>query len=160
MKKIVVIAALLAGVVAQAGDSGCGLGSVVVSKNSKGLQLLSLTTNFSFFSQAFGITSGTSGCSSSGLVQTDKEIQYYVEVNQDDISKEMAQGQGEKLRTLAVMTGCDSAESQAAFYSMTKDSYDKIVRSSNTSSQELVSNLKKQMSEDEEVALLCNTASL
>ncbi len=161
MKKIVLLLALFVGGSAlAAGDAGCGLGSIVISKNSKLLQLFAITTNQTSFSQVFGITSGTSNCSSSGIVQNEKEVQYYVEVNQEDLSREMAQGQGEKLKTLAVMTGCDSQESQDAFYSMTKSSYDKIVSNSNTSSQELVSHLKEQMKEDTDVALLCDTASL
>ncbi len=81
-------------------------------------------------------------------------------MNQEDLSREMAQGQGEKLKTLAAMTGCDSSESQEAFFSMTKSSYDKIVSGANTSSQELVTHLKQQMKEDSEVAMLCDTASL
>ena len=161
MKKIVCVVAMLIGGSAMAGgDAGCGLGGMLIQKNSKLLQLFAVTTNHTFLSQEFGITSGTSGCSSSGIVQNDREVQYYVEVNQEDLSREMAQGQGEKLKTLAVMTGCDSQESQDAFYSMTKSSYDKIISHSNTSSQELVSHLKEQMKEDTDVALLCNTASL
>ena len=160
MKKIVLVVAMLVGGSALAGDAGCGLGSMLIQKNSKLLQLFAVTTNHSSASQSFGITSGTSNCSASGLVQNEKEVQYYVEVNQEDLSREMAQGQGEKLKTLAVMTGCDSQESQDAFFSMTKSSYDKIVSHSNTSSQELVSHLKEQMKEDTDVALLCDTASL
>lgn len=161
MKKIVLVVAMLVGGSALAsGDAGCGLGGMVIQKNSKLLQLFAVTTNQTLFSQVFGITSGTSGCSASGLVQNEKEVQYYVEVNQEDLSREMAQGQGEKLKTLALMTGCDSQESQDAFFSMTKSSYDKIVSHSNTSSQELVSHLKEQMKEDTDVALLCDTASL
>lgn len=156
----VVFGGLFASGAAFAADSGCGLGNVIIQKNSKGLQLLSWTTNGLFFTQPLGITSGTSGCSSSGLVSNDKKVQYFVEVNQDDISREMAQGQGEKLETLAELSGCRDDESRQAFYSMTKDSYNKIVTSAKTSSQELVSNLKTQMMEDEDVAFLCDTASL
>ena len=160
MRKLVLLALVFMSGTAMAGDAGCGLGGLIIQRNSKLLQLFAMTTNGTSFSQAFGITSGTSGCSSSGFVKSEQEVQYYVEVNQEDLSREMAQGQGEKLRTLAVMTGCDSAEAQEAFYSMTKSSYNKIVSSSNTSSQELVSHLKRQMNEDTDVALLCNTASL
>ncbi|MGZ5280029.1 MAG: DUF3015 family protein, partial [Pseudobdellovibrionaceae bacterium] len=82
-----------------AGDAGCGLGSVIIQKNSKLLQLLAMTTNHSLFTQPLGITSGTSGCSSSGIVMNDKQMEYFVEVNHRDLSREMAQGQGEKLNT-------------------------------------------------------------
>ena len=161
MKKLILaLSFLVGGSALAAGDAGCGLGSLVMQKNSKLLQIFAMTTNATFFSQAFGITSGTSGCSASGLVQNEREVEYYVEVNQDDLSREMAQGQGEKLKTLAVLNGCQSEESQDAFFSMTKSSYDKIVNSANTSSQELVTHLKQQMKEDSDVNLLCETASL
>ena len=138
------MAMLFANSALAAGDAGCGLGSLVISKNSKLLQLFALTTNGTFLSQVFGITSGTSGCTSSGLVMTDKEIDYFVEVNHDDLTREMAQGQGEKLSTLAVLHGCKSKQSQTAFSVWTQQSYEKILPTATTSSTEIVQNLKSQ----------------
>ena len=105
-----------------AGDAGCGLGSVVISKNSKGLQLIALTTNVSISSQPLGITSGTSNCSSSGIVSNDKEIEYYVEVNKSELLKDMAKGDGESLDTFASLYGCQTASSKKDF----KEVYDKL----------------------------------
>lgn len=139
-----------------AGDAGCGLGSLIISKNSKGLQLFAMTTNFSFFSQPFGITSGTSGCSSSGLVMNEKEVQYFVEVNQEELSREMAQGHGEKLFTLAQMKGCSTETSQKAFGSFAQQSYAKIMPAADTKSFELVHNLNTEMSTQKELAQLCH----
>jgi hypothetical protein len=83
MKKLLMVAVLLLGSQAfAAGDAGCGLGSLIISKNSKALQIFAITTNWSFLSQPLGITSGTSNCSASSIVMNDKEIQYFVEVNQ------------------------------------------------------------------------------
>lgn len=159
MKAILVTALTLLGVSAFAGDAGCGLGSVVISKNSKGLQLLALTTNYSFFSQAFGITSGTSGCSASGIVQNDKQIQYFVEVNHDDLSREMAQGRGEKLNTLAQLHGCQSADAQVAFANMTQASFEKIVPSAQVQPSAMVENLRKEVNQNQKLAGLCQVAS-
>lgn len=128
-----------------AGDSGCGLGSVVIQKNSKGLQLLSMTTNATFFSQAFGITSGTSGCSSSGIVMNDKEVEYYVEINQSDLTREMAQGKGEKLNTLAILAGCNGERGKAAFAQFTKERFASIVPNAQVTSSIVVENLKAEM---------------
>lgn len=139
-----------------AGDAGCGLGSMIISKNSKLLQLFAMTTNGSFLSQPFGITSGTSGCSASGLVMTDKQIQYFVEVNQEDLSREMAQGRGDKLATLALLNGCSDESSQAAFASFTQKSYGKIIPAATTSASEVVSNLKSEMGTQSELAQMCH----
>ena len=141
---------------ALANDAGCGLGSMIISKNSKLLQLFALTTNGTFFSQGFGITSGTSGCSASGLVMTDKQIQYFVEVNQEDLSREMAQGSGDKLATLALLNGCADSNSQQAFASFTQKSYGKIIPAATTSASQLVNNLKSEMGSQPELAQMCH----
>jgi hypothetical protein len=160
MKLFLIAILSLIGAGAMANDAGCGLGSMIIQKNSKGLQLLAMTTNSWFFTQPLGITSGTSGCSSSGIVQNDKQIEYFVEVNHDDLSREMAQGQGEKLNTLAQLNGCKSPEAQVAFAGMTQNSYGKIVPSADVKPSELLQNLKKEMSQDQKVAGLCQVASL
>ena len=139
-----------------AGDAGCGLGSIVISKNSKLLQLFAITTNGTFSSQAFGITFGTSNCSASGIVMTEKQIQYFVEANQEDISREMAQGRGEKLSTLALLNGCADETSQKAFSSFAQKSYSEILPSASVSSTELVSNLKTQMGKNSELSQMCH----
>lgn len=149
------LAMLLATPQARAGDSGCGLGSVIIQKNSKGLQLLSMTTNSFFFTQPLGITSGTSGCSSSGLVSNDKEIQYFVEVNQDDLSREMAVGQGEKLETLASLSGCKTAEAKSAFAQMTQKSYENIYTDLDVTPQSMIQNLQAEMIKNKQVGQLC-----
>lgn len=157
MKKFIMAALLLAGSSAFAsGDSGCGLGSLIISKNSKLLQLLSMTTNSYFFTQPLGITFGTSGCSSSGLVMNDKQIQYFVEVNQEELSREMAQGHGEKLETLALLKGCTTSSSQKAFAGFTQSSYSQILPAANTSAVDMVQNLNSQMAEQTELNQLCH----
>ncbi len=159
--KTVILAILTAfSVSAFAGDAGCGLGSVIIQKNSKGLQLLAMTTNHILFTQPLGITSGTSGCSSSGIVYNDKQIEYFVEVNHDDLSREMAQGEGEKLNVLAQLNGCSSKDAQAAFAEMTQKSFEKIIPAVDTKPVEVVSNLKKELSDDTQVAQLCHVAGL
>lgn len=139
-----------------AGDAGCGLGSMIISKNSKLLQLFALTTNGSFFSQGLGITSGTSGCSSSGLVMADKQIEYFVEVNQEELSREMAQGHGEKLATLALLKGCTTQASQQAFAGFTQSSYSQILPAANTSASDMVQNLNSEMSGQAELNQMCH----
>lgn len=156
MKKLVVCVLLFAGFQAQAGDAGCGLGSVIISKNSKGLQLLAMTTNGSLLTQPLGITSGTSGCSASGLVMNEKEVQYFVEVNQEELSREMAQGHGEKLYTLASMKGCSNEVSQKAFGTFTQNSYSRILPAANTSAIDMVQNLNSEFSTQGDLAQLCH----
>lgn len=128
-----------------AGDAGCGLGSVIISKNSKGLQLLAMTTNHMFFTQPLGITFGTSGCSSRGLVMNEKEMQYYVELNQQELIQEMANAEGEKLTTLASLAGCQNLSGQVAFADLAQKRMSAIVPTANTTSTEMVQNIKTEI---------------
>ncbi len=46
MKKLVLLSVMLMGGAAMAmGDAGCGLGGLIIQKNSKLLQIFALTTN-------------------------------------------------------------------------------------------------------------------
>ncbi|MBV2168758.1 MAG: DUF3015 domain-containing protein [Bdellovibrio sp.] len=156
MKRVILSLTFLFCVPAFAGDAGCGLGSVIIQKNSKGLQLLAMTTNSFLFTQPLGITSGTSGCSSSGLVMADKEVQYFVEINQEELSREMAQGHGEKLAALAQMKGCRNDLSQKAFGAFTQSSYSKIIPTAETSAVDMVQNLNRELSNQGELAHMCH----
>lgn len=139
-----------------AGDAGCGLGGIIFTKNAKLLQLFAMTTNSFLLTQPLGITFGTSGCSSSGIVMNDKQIQYFVEINQEELSREMAQGHGEKLATLALLKGCLSNESQKAFAGFTQASYSQILPKANTSPVDMVQNLNTEMAGQTELSQICH----
>lgn len=160
MKVLLVALLTLVGVGAYAGDAGCGLGSLIIQKNSKLLQLFAMTTNGTFLTQPLGITSGTSGCSASGIVQNDKQMEYFVEVNHQDISREMAQGEGEKLNVLAGLSGCETAQAKIAFAELSQSSFEKIVPEPTTTAGEMVQNLKREIAADKNVAHLCHVAAL
>jgi len=152
MKKVLALAYLFVTFISlssyAAGDAGCGLGSMIISKNSKGLQLLALTTNNSFFTQPLGITSGTSGCSSSGLVMKDKEIQYYVEVNQSEITRQMSMGQGDKVETLASLYGCQTDNAKRTFIEVSRTEFGKIQPSGHVKPNEFIENLNQVINEN------------
>jgi hypothetical protein len=145
MKRLLVIASILAsGSFAHAfGDAGCGLGSMIFKDNKKGFQILAATTN-GIGGQIFAITTGTSDCTSDGFVMNDKKIEYFAEVNQEDLTRQMAQGRGEKLNTLAALYGCNGAN-QTQFAQMTQSNYGKIVTSAKISANEMVQNISREM---------------
>jgi len=134
-------------VLASAGDAGCGLGSLIISRNTKLFQLFAVTTNHSFGSQTLGITFGTSNCNASGLVQNEREIRHFAEINHSELTKEMAQGGGEKLFTLAALYGCNSRDKQT-FAKMTQSSFDNINPTDATTANELVNNLNLKVQEN------------
>ncbi len=136
------LSTLLFGSMAVAGDAGCGLGSLVIKSNTKLLQLFAVTTNNSFGSQTLGITFGTSGCSAKGLVMNEKQIQYFVEVNQNDLLREMAQGYGDKLSTLAALNGCMDDSQITAFNLRAQASFPVIAPTAATNAVDIVNNMK------------------
>src|SRR5512138_3573817 len=97
-------------------DIGCGLGTQIWT-GSKGTvpKLLGATTNGSFGSQTFGITSGTLGCHRSGTVTADAKVQIFTGTNLDRLARDMAQGGGETLDAFATLIGI-RADDKAAFF--------------------------------------------
>lgn len=89
------------------GAAGCGLGSVVwKNDNSVVSQVLAATTNGTFYSQIFGITTGTSNCTNEGTVSKNKEIPMFIEANQIALASDIARGSGETLENLNAVLGC------------------------------------------------------
>lgn len=101
---------------------GCGLGKIVFEGESKSI----LMQNFGFTSnvpsQPFAITSGTSGCTNNGMIVKDKRVIMFVSGNVDNVSQEMAKGQGEYLASLAALMGVPP-ERQAEFFALAQEIY-------------------------------------
>ena len=120
---------------------GCGLGKLAWGdyKGQKEIapQVLMATTNGTFGSQTFGISSGTSGCTNDGKIMAEQKTTVFASLNFNALSAEMAQGQGEHLASLATLMGVP-AEHQAAFFAMTQERYTSLVRAGETSPVALV----------------------
>lgn len=153
MFKALVVASLFVGTLASANDAGCGLGSMIIKDNSKVMQILAATTNGTSWSQTFGITFGTSNCTAKNIVKNDKQIQYFVEVNQAELTREMAQGHGNKLSTLAALNGCTTDAQVSTFNTQAQSNFKTIVPAAKTSSVDFVNNLKNS-----NVANVCHGA--
>ena len=153
MKKLLMVGTLVLSLVSVSGsafaagfgDAGCGLGSIVFGNEQGAVQVLASTTNGTFGTQTFGITTGTSNCNPGGLVKLEKEREEFAEKNYSTLVKEMAMGEGESLDTLAGLYGC-SQNSHADFGSLVQENFGNIVKSDSTTSQEMLSSLKSEMS--------------
>jgi Protein of unknown function (DUF3015) len=143
-KKLVILTIAAAFVCVQAAPSlaanpdtgpGCGLGKLAWSdyKGQKQIlpQVLMATTNGTFGSQTFGISTGTSGCTNDGTIMASEKANVFAALNFDNLSQEMAQGQGEHLSSLATLMGVP-AEHQAAFFTMAQDKYTTLIKSGET----------------------------
>jgi hypothetical protein len=138
------------------GPAGCGLGSMVVGSKPGAEQILAATTNGTFGSQTLGITFGTSNCGDNGLINISKEREVFVQENYTSLIKEMAQGEGENLNTLASLYQCPAA-SHKEFGAMVQDKFDNLVASDQTTSTELLGRLENQLTRHPTLANSCNT---
>lgn len=113
MKKAVSVVSMatfalaLSGSVAQAdgyGTAGCGLGSMLFGDQPGLIQILAATTNGTFGTQTFGITTGTSNCVDAGGGTASAEA--FIETNRETLAKEIARGEGETISNLSTLAGC------------------------------------------------------
>lgn len=108
------------------GMAGCGLGSIVMGKS--GGQVSAATTNGTFLSQGFGITSGTSNCKTPKQMAVIMKQEEFLMANMMTLQKEMARGDGETLQAFVQILGCQQNDVQAAGKTLV-NAYDKIFRS-------------------------------
>lgn len=113
MKKVFVVAvvvmlsvalvgtAFAAGKKGAYGAAGCGLGSLVFQDQPGIIQIFAATTNGTFASQTFGITSGTSNCPGPSAMAKNDRLNEFVVANMDNLAKDIAKGSGEALEAFA-----------------------------------------------------------
>ncbi len=162
MRKLAIVG-VLAGIMlgssaahAQYGMAGCGLGSMLFGKdNTTLMQVLAATTNGTFGSQTFGITSGTSNCTSGGVVKAEREQAAFAEVNFQDLKRNMAAGGGEYLASFSTLLGCEDA-AKASLFKMAQSRYESILPSETTTPVELVVNVKSEIRKTPDLANACS----
>jgi len=130
---------LMAGVNSQ---TGCGLGAMIIKDNSSAVLLaLQATTNGTSGSQTFGITSGTLGCQKTKFVMNE-QAQEFVAANMDQLAKEIAQGQGESIETLAELL---EVSDKATFAASLQANYEAIYTSQNSKMADVLDNISATM---------------
>lgn len=149
----------LPGLTGQA-QADCGPGPLVIQKN-RGMLLQSLgaTTNATLLpTQTFAISSGTSGCSSSGIINKDAEQRFFLAVHMQNIFQEMAQGGGMHLDTLASLMGCP-AERYGDFAGMTRRELSRLYPAEGVRPAEMLELLRREMRAEAALAQSCSRIS-
>jgi hypothetical protein len=149
-KRLIAVAALaLAPLAAHAdNDAGCGLGTqVMAGKSGVFAHLVATYTNGLLGNQTFGITSGTLGCNGGSEVTADADLRKFASTNLDQLTVEMAAGEGEALTALAGLYGIDQQD-RAAFYGLTKSNYGTIVHGDNVTAGEVLASIRTLMATD------------
>ena len=150
----IAITLVLVAEVRAAGNSdngpGCGLGKLAWmdygGQKQIAPQVMMATTNGTFGSQTFGISSGTSGCTNDGTVMKNKHVNLMSASAFESLIQEMAQGHGEHLASLATLLGVPEAD-QPAFFALVQEKYSVLVSSSQTTALDLLQALQAAMAE-------------
>lgn len=156
MRRILFLAVILVIPVAAFADSnvgGCGWGSKLMAGN-EGIapQVLAVTTNGTSGNQTFGISSGTSGCTQNGVVQTNWKTAMFVDSNMNKLAKDMSVGQGESLESLASLLGMQEKD-KAAFFQTAKANFSRIFPNAQVTSAEVMASLKSVLAENASLAV-------
>jgi len=154
-KKLMVIALLgmiPAGAMAANNNIGsCGWGSKLMDGQSGiGPQVLGATTNGTSGNQTFGITSGTSGCTQDGVVNSSWKTAMFIDGNKSKLARDMSTGSGETLESLANLIGVQEQD-KAAFFRATKDNFARIFPSEDPTTDQVVASLKQVLSKNEQL---------
>lgn len=136
------------------GAAGCGLGAVVFGSKPGMIQVLAATTNGTFASQTFGITTGTSECGG-GAIKVQSEQKIYAYNNFGQLQQEIAQGRGERLQTLAYLMGCDS-KAVDAFGAAAQKNYSQIFSGKTVDSDVMLERVRSAVQSDAAVASQCS----
>ena len=124
------------------GAAGCGLGSLAFGNQPGAVQILAATTNGTFGSQTFGITTGTSNCGPSLMAMGTKN---FVEANREVLAKDISRGQGEAVGALTVINACqDSAKVGAAL----QKNFSAIFPTENASNDEVTAAILRTLHSD------------
>ena len=131
---------------------GCGLGSQIFDGQTGTVsQSLAVTTNGTSGNQTFGISSGTLGCQDGGVVQASAAVHMFAGNNLDNLSRDMAVGQGESLESLASLMGIQ-AEDKASFFSAARSNYGKIFNAPDMTAGQMLDNLYTVMADTQGLA--------
>ncbi len=138
---------------------GCGLGKLAWSDydhpKSIAPQVMMATTNGTFGSQTFGISSGTSGCTNDGTIMAEHKVEIFTAANYESLSQEMARGGGEHLASLAELMGVPEA-SRPEFYALAQAKYASLAASGDATPAAMVAVLRSGV-KAQPVAIQANT---
>lgn len=130
----------------------CGWGSKLFEGN-RGIapQVLAVTVNGTSGNQTFGISSGTSGCTHDGVVHSNWRMSLYTQENKDKLARDMSQGGGEALESLADLIGVEQND-RPVFFRSTRENFSTIFTSADSSADSILANLRTVMSNDAQLA--------
>lgn len=130
----------------------CGWGSKLF-EGDRGIapQVLAATTNGSSGNQTFAITSGTSGCTKDGVVNSNWKTVMFIEENTHKLARDISAGRGETLDALANLLGMEES-AKPVFFKAAQASFSDIFPHEDITSREVAANLRRVLLEQESLS--------
>ena len=140
------------------GGPNCGWGNMLF-KGQRGTasHFVASTTNGTSGNATFGMTSGTNGCSTNGTLTYGGKPMLVVSNMMDELSEDMAKGQGEALTTYAVALGV-KPEDRAHFAQVTHEHFSDIFTSASATDAEVHAATLAVMKQDARLAQYASEA--
>jgi hypothetical protein len=113
----------------------------MAGKSGTFAHLVATYTNGLLGNQTFGITSGTLGCNGNSEVTADADLRKFASTNLDQLTVEMAAGEGEALTALASLYGIEQQD-RSAFYALTQSNYGSIVDGNDVTAGEVLASIR------------------
>jgi hypothetical protein len=133
-------------------DVGCGAGTKIwAGQSGTPYKVMAATTNSSFGSQTFGISSGTLGCHQDGTVTAQNRVPMFASANLDQLSADIAAGHGDALSALASLYHVSDAD-RPGFYTLLQSHYREIFSSADTTSGQVVTAMNDVLRADSRYA--------
>jgi hypothetical protein len=144
------------GIFGAAGNDRCGVGTKLFGSGSTITSQSSEESTDMASMDSISITTGTSGCSNSGIVKVPQKELFYANANYEELQVEMASGQGEALAALAETMGCPSAD-VGLFLQTSKEHYSQTFPSSSMNPLQMIINFRQGLKSNPILAQNCNS---
>lgn len=131
---------------------GCGIGKIIMEGGTgKDKNLVAAILNNVLVPNTFSMTSGLMGCDTTKAVSNDQLRETFVASNMDNLSVDVAQGQGDHLAALAGLMGVAESD-KATFYSVAQSNYPSLFGAGQASSADMLSALDQAMLSNADLA--------
>ena len=131
------------------GGPGCGWGNMLFAGDSGPVQFLATTTNGTSGNKTFGMTSGTNGCSIDGTLSYGGQSMIGSIMN--ELSEDVAKGEGEALTAVAVMYGIEQAD-RKTFAEVAHSNFTSIFSSESVTAEQVMASLNDIIKNDDRLA--------
>ncbi|MDH0732260.1 DUF3015 domain-containing protein [Pseudomonas sichuanensis] len=134
------------------GGPNCGWGNMLFEgQRGTPAHFLASTTNGTSGNATFGMTSGTNGCSTKASLTYGGKSWFAMNGMMNELSEDMAKGQGEALTTYAVVLGV-APEDRAHFAAVTHEHFQQIFSSADVTAETVHSNTLAVLKSDPQLA--------